>query len=143
MAIVNDPVILDDLILHRDRMKLVDGVSAIDDRHAVCQARLREGGPLQAAEGVSPLLSVELVAQSVAILIGWRSRHERLHGGAGWLVGVREARLQTEPLPLGADLEIEVTLLSTWGTYATAVGTVRLAGAEVAEVEVQVFRPTE
>ncbi len=137
-----DPtIVIEDLILHRDRMKLVDAVIEIDEHHCLCQTTITERWPLQIAGNVRSAIIVELVAQSAGILLRWRRRHERQRGGAGWLVGVRNATFNMQSIPRGVTLGIMSTLLLTRGNYATVLGVVRAGDRVVGQVEVQVFRP--
>ena len=139
-----DPnIVIEDLILHRDRMKLVDAVVEIDEHHCLCQTTITERWPLQIAGNVRSVIIVELVAQSAGILLKWRLRHEQQQGGAGWLVGVRNATFKVQSIPRGVTLGIMSTLLLMRGNYATVLGVVRAGDHVVGQVEVQVFRPEQ
>jgi Predicted 3-hydroxylacyl-(acyl carrier protein) dehydratase len=134
-------IIIDDLIPHRDRMKLIDAVAEIDEQHCVCRTTITDRWPLQIGNHVRSVIIVELVAQSAGILLRWRCRHERFCGSIGWLVGVRKATFREQSMPIGVTLGIMNTLLMMRGTYATVLGVVRSGDRIVGEVEVQVFRP--
>ena len=61
---------IESLIPHRDRMRLIDGVIAVDEERAVTIAHADETWPLYRDGSVDVLVAIELVAQSAALLEG-------------------------------------------------------------------------
>nr|MBF0223692.1 hypothetical protein [Desulfobulbaceae bacterium] len=93
---------IEDLIPHRGHMVLIDHIVEIEKEYAVTAAFVKESWPLLTANGVQPLILVELAAQSAGVCNGWdRITKKGLHSvSMGWLVGVKKAVFNIECIPL-------------------------------------------
>lgn len=134
---------IEDLIPHRDRMKLVDEILEIDDQTARTSSVVTGDWPLAEAGLLSPLILVELVAQTSGVLEGWKARREGKAGTKGWLVGIKKADFLTDAIAPGTVLTTTVRMLYALQTYAVFAGTVEAASKVLARVELQVFRTEE
>lgn len=131
------------LIPHRGRMRLIGEVLAVDDDGAVTSSVVTEGWPLCRDGSVDSLVAIELVAQTAALIEGWK-RHQSGRGGTkGWLVGVKAADFRLPRIPLPATLLTEVRRDYALESYAVFQGTVRLGNEVAAVVTIQAFRPEE
>ena len=132
-----------DLIPHRDRMRLIGEVMAVDDDRAVTLSTVTEEWPLYRDGSVDALVTIELVAQTAAILEGWKRLQSGRGGASGWLVGIKRADFRLPRIGLHAALITETRRDYAMESYAVFEGTVRV-GAEVAAiVSIQAFRPEE
>lgn len=134
---------LDDFIPHRGPMRLVDRLGEVGDDRAEVFAQVREDWPLVADGRTDPVVLIEVVAQAAAALAGYRKRHEERLGGRGWLVGIRRTELTDQSLTVGTELRVEVRVDYQLKEYAVFQGTVTCAGRELAQVEVQTFKPDD
>ncbi len=133
-----------DLIPHRGRMCLIDGIETIDEQHGgVLLTRVGPDWPLVEGDRLDPLVLVEVVAQAAAVLAGWQRRHQERMGGRGWLVGVRRTELPAEPPAVGDVLRVRVQVDYEVEAYAVFKGRVERAGRTLAEVEIQTYRPAD
>jgi predicted hotdog family 3-hydroxylacyl-ACP dehydratase len=128
------------LIPHRDRMKLITEVVAVDQDHAVTSSPVTESWPLVSGGTVDVLLTIELVAQTAAVLEGWKRQQTGRGGAEGWLVGIKRADFHVPDIPLPATLVTEVKRDYAVEGYAVFVGRVSLETKVVAEVSIQAFR---
>ena len=131
------------LIPHRDRMRLLDRVIAVDDEKAVTFATAAEDWPLYRAGSVDILITIELVAQTAALLEGWKRLKSKKGGASGWLVGIKRADFRLPRLPVPADLITEVLRGYALEGYAVFTGTVRHGTEAVASMQIQALRPEE
>ena len=131
------------LIPHRDRMRLVGEVLAVDDDRAVTSSIVSEDWPLYNDGAVDALVTIELVAQTAALLEGWKRQQSGRGGMKGWLVGIKMADFRLPRIPLPATLITEARRDYALEGYAVFEGTVRLGTEVVAVVSIQVFRPEE
>jgi predicted hotdog family 3-hydroxylacyl-ACP dehydratase len=131
------------LIPHRDRMRLIDDVVAVDDERAVASSAVTPAWPLYRDGSVDVLVTIELVAQTAALLEGWKRQQARRGGAKGWLVGIKKADFYWPRIPLPATLTTEVRRDYAVESYAVFEGTVRLGAKVVAVVSIQAFRPEE
>ena len=134
---------IEDLIPHRDRMKLVDEILEINDQTARTSSVVTGDWPLNEAGLLSPLIFVELVAQTAGVHEGWKSRREGKAGISGWLVGIKRADFFTDAIESGTVLTTTVRTLYALQSYAVFAGTVEAASKVLARVELQVFRAEE
>jgi len=135
---------IENLIPHRGRMRLIGEVLTVDDVRALTSSTVSENWPLYRDGAVEPLVAVELVAQTAALLEGWKQRKSGGLGGTkGWLVGVKEADFRMPCIPLSAKLVTEAGRGYAMEGYAVFEGRVRLGSETAATVIIQVFRPEE
>ncbi len=134
---------IETLIPHRDRMRLIAAVLAVDEEKAVTTAVAKESWPLVSGGFVDALIAIELVAQTAALLEGWRRLRTRQGGTTGWLVGIKKAEFRCTPIPVNATLVTEVARSYALEGYAVFTGTVGIGSEEVAALQIQVLRPEE
>lgn len=131
------------LIPHRGRMRLVGEVLAVDDDSAATASAVTEAWPLYRDGSVDSLVAIELVAQTAALIEGWKRQRSGKGGTKGWLVGVKAADFRWPRITLPATLLTEVRRDYAMESYAVFEGTVRLGGEVAAVVTIQAFRPEE
>jgi predicted hotdog family 3-hydroxylacyl-ACP dehydratase len=141
MSTENIPI--EDLIPHRDRMKLVGEILHIDDQTARTSSVVGGHWPLDGTGLLSPLILVELVAQTSGVHEGWKARREGKPGPSGWLVGIKKADFYTDAIGPETVLITTVRTLYALESYAVFTGTVETASNILAQVELQVFRSEE
>lgn len=134
---------IESLIPHRDRMRLLDGVIAVDEERAVTTAHASEAWPLYRDGSVDVLVAIELVAQSAALLEGWKRRRSGKGGAKGWLVGIKSAEFRCARIEVPAVLVTEVRRNYALESYAVFDGIVRAGDDSVAALTLQAFRPEE
>ncbi len=127
------------LIPHRDRMKLIETVVAIDDERATTAATTSEDWPLYRDGSVDILITIELVAQTAALLQGWKQVRSGGGGTRGWLVGIKNAAFNVPRLSVPVTLRTEVAQSCALEGYAAFSGTVRLGDRTVATLNIQAF----
>ena len=100
MDVIED---IEDLIPHRERLKLIDTITFVDQEHAVTRATVKESWPLLSGDAVSAIVLIELAAQTAGVCIGWnqKMKSDGPKGEAkGWLVGIKNARFYVNTIPL-------------------------------------------
>ena len=122
-------------------MLLLDTVLEVDENHAVAETLVKTSWPT-AATGVSPLICVELVAQTIGVCNIWGLM--RVHGENtnrnGWLVSIKKAVFHIETLPFGARLSIRAENGLAYDVFREATGWVYWRNQLVAEVVVQLYQ---
>ena len=139
---LQDDIRIEDLIPHRDRMKLVDEILAVDDTTAVTLSVVSEKWPTAGGGGACAVTLVELVAQTAGICIGWRElrKHGNTKGGRGWLVGIKKAVFMKDPIPLGARVVTSAEKKFSFEGLSEITGTVRIGEEPIADVTLQVVQ---
>jgi predicted hotdog family 3-hydroxylacyl-ACP dehydratase len=134
---------IETLIPHRDRMRFLDAVITVDAEKAVTSATVTEDWPLYAEGSVDILVTIELVAQTAALLEGWKRLQSKRGGATGWLVGIKSADFRCPRLVVPTTLITEVVRSYALEGYAVFTGTVSSGAESVAAMQIQAFRPDE
>ncbi len=97
------------LLPHAPPARLVRGVIAAEAERIVCVAEIPPDHPLAVAGRAPAWLAVEAAAQGAAVLEAL-ARTEDPAPRIGYLVGIREARFTTVPLPVGQPFQVSAQL---------------------------------
>jgi predicted hotdog family 3-hydroxylacyl-ACP dehydratase len=131
----------EELIPHRDRMKLIDTIVEVNDDRCVTCATVTEAWPLCSDGVVDAVVLVELVAQTASAAASWDKRHSEAMGGAGYLVGIKRSSWSRASVPVGTLLTTTVTNEVRRENYGVFVGRVEGDDGLTAEVAVQAVKP--
>ncbi|MBI4633649.1 MAG: hypothetical protein HY742_07150 [Deltaproteobacteria bacterium] len=134
------PLDIEKLIPHRDRMKLINEVIAVNADMAVTSSIVSERWPLCDGSFVDPLVLIEVVAQTAGVHVSWKKGTDKGVGGMGWLVGIKDADFFLDRVSLHTELITTVKNLYSVENYNVLEGTV-LAGIDLlCRIQIQVFR---
>ena len=134
---------IEQLIPHRKRMKLIDEVLEIDDQKVITLSIVNERWPLVYNNTVHPIILIEIVAQTAAVVVGNKKLKESSKGASGYLVGIKTADFFVENIPVGSRLECRVNLLYNLEIYGVFTGTVYSGNEIQGKIEIQVFSPEQ
>jgi predicted hotdog family 3-hydroxylacyl-ACP dehydratase len=134
---------IESLIPHRNRMKLVEKIVHVDHDRAISEATVHDSWPLCKDSAVSPIILIELVAQTAGICIGWKERvnHNSEFGGKGWIVGVKHAVFHMDEISVNTKIITRSEVDFTRHNYAVFLGTASVDSVSAGEIILQVFRP--
>jgi len=133
---------IENLIPHRERLKLIDTIVSVDQEHAVCRATVNESWPLLSGDGVCAILLVELAAQTAGVCIGWNEKMKT--GGPqgearGWLVGIKKAHFHIDKIPLNTCITIRSENRLVVENYKEIAATVHIGQTLVGEIVLQIL----
>ena len=132
--------LIEDLIPHRDRMKLIGTLIEIDDEHCVTQSLATSQWPLCDGKQINSIIIVELVAQTASAFAGWQKRDKEKTGGEGVIVGIKRAVLTVPSIPVGSTLTTSCTLsVNLDDQYAEFEGEVKDDHTSYGRVVLQTF----
>jgi predicted hotdog family 3-hydroxylacyl-ACP dehydratase len=124
-------------------MRFLNTVVTVDTERAVTSATATENWPLYRGGSVDVLVTIELVAQTAALLEGWKRLQSNRGGATGWLVGIKSADFHRPRLGVPSTLITEVVRSYALEGYAVFSGTVSSGSELVAHIQIQAFRPEE
>ena len=133
---------IENLIPHRERLKLIDTIVSVDQEHAVTRATVKENWPLLSGDGVSSIVLVELAAQTAGVCIGWneKMKTDGPQGEAsGWLVGIKKAHFYVDKIPLNTCITIRSENRLVVENYKEIAATARIGKLLVAEIILQIL----
>lgn len=133
---------IENLIPHRERLKLIDTIVSVDQEHAVVRATVKENWPFLSGDGVCAILLVELAAQTAGVCIGWNEKMKI--GGpqgeaSGWLVGIKKAHFYIDKLPFNTCLTIRSENRLVVENYKEITATVHIGQTLVGEIVLQIL----
>jgi predicted hotdog family 3-hydroxylacyl-ACP dehydratase len=130
------------ILPHRGRMLLIDEILELDDDGAATRSVVTERWPFFNGRDVNTIVLIELVAQTAGVHNGWI--RDKLHGPAadkkGWIVGIRQARLMVNAIPLGTELITRAKNKMEFEGFRDIFGTVAMETQIVAEIAIQLLR---
>ncbi len=122
---------IESLIPHREPIKIITEVIELQDDKGWTAAVVNENWPLCDGQSVRCLVLIEAIAQTAAVVAGYKQKKEGGGGGVkGWLVGIKSADFKRDRIPLGTRVSIFVRSVYSLEHYAVIEGTVK-SGDEV------------
>lgn len=134
---------IESLIPHRDRIKMISDVREITPQSAVAEATVNVNWPSYDGKAVSPIVLIEVVAQTGAIIDGYKRKIQGKTGGKGWLVGVKDARFNVAEISLGTRIMASVSNSYSFDKYSVINGIVKAGEEVLAEIVLQAIRMNE
>jgi len=133
---------VEDLLPHRDRMKLVDEIIEVNENWAVTSATVSRQWPLLKDGTVHCLVCIELVAQTAGISNCWDGirKHGEHFVNRGWLVGIKKADFYIDAIPLDTRITTRCENRFEFKGYREIRGTVEIASKVIAEVRLQLMQ---
>lgn len=130
------------LLPHRGRMLLLGEILQADKALAVSRQTVSDQWPLCDDEGVSPIILIELVAQTAGICNGLDrvATHGVEADRKGWLVGIKKTIIEVDRLPLGAEIIVKAKNHFVFDSFREIGGTAHMGERQIAEVVLQVVR---
>jgi predicted hotdog family 3-hydroxylacyl-ACP dehydratase len=136
------PIDIEQLIPHRLPMRLVEAVLRVDNESIKTTAVVRDTWPTAHHGRAQTLMLIELIAQTAAVLQGWREGQEGKPGIGGLLVGIPKAKPKTATIPIGTPLVCSVHITHGVQNYLAFTGQVEDADLVLwLTGSIQAFRP--
>jgi predicted hotdog family 3-hydroxylacyl-ACP dehydratase len=131
---------IEEFIPHREPIRIISEVIEINDDFAITGAVVKSSWPLYDGKTVNSLVFIEAIAQTAALVEGYKKKKQGKAGAKGWLVGIKNAEFKLAALPVNTRVVIEVKSLYSFDNYGVIEGVVK-AGEDVLVVAVlQAFR---
>lgn len=134
---------VEEYLAQRGRMKLLDAVLHVDGQGAEASSLVTEHWPLFEAGSVSPLVIVELVAQTAGVSIRWlemQGSGGRDKGGAGLIVGIKEAVFHVSSIQVQSQIITWAGKRHAYGSYSEFQGHCKVGEQILGEATIQVLR---
>jgi len=132
----------EDILPHRDGMLLVGSIIDVNDSGAVTWSVVSDKWPFSDGQKVRAIVLIELVAQTAGIHNGWI--REKKYGPTadkkGWIVGIRQARLAVDAIPLNTGLIARTENRMVFDGFRDIYGSVEWESNIIAEIMLQLLR---
>jgi predicted hotdog family 3-hydroxylacyl-ACP dehydratase len=131
---------IEDYIPHREPILIISEVIEINEEFAITGAVVKSSWPLFDGEGVNSLVIIEAIAQTAALVEGYKKKKQGKAGVKGWLVGIKSAEFKQASLPVDTRVVITVKSLYSFDNYGVIEGTVKCGNDVVAVAVLQALR---
>lgn len=133
---------VEDLLPHRGRMKLVDEIIEVDEESAVTRSKVNDQWPFFDGKGVSPIVLIELVAQTAGICNCWNGIREQGEQFVrkGWLVGIKHSRFLVDAIPLDTLVTTSIRNLFKVENFREVAGTASIDSKVAGEITLQLVQ---
>ncbi len=133
---------IEQLIPHRGSMKLVQEIVEVGGSRCVTAATVSSNWPTCRNGDVSPIVLVELAAQTAGVSIGWQELHsKRPSGKVGWLVGIKKADFYRERIAVNTRILVTIEQSRSEASYTVITGEARVDSELIGKMELQIFCP--
>ncbi len=136
---------LDHLLMHRPPMRLLDRAISISEHEAVAELTVREDIPFIApGRGLPAYAGLELMAQSIGLIDGFKCYCEGLPPKIGFLLGCRRYTTACDTFAIGSRLIVTVQMVFNGGEmYSFECRIADPEGRELAKASLNVFAPRD
>lgn len=134
---------IDSLIPHREPIKIVSEVLDLQDDSGIAVATVNPTWPLYEGDGVNSLVLIEAIAQTAAIIEGYKRNKQGKGNVKGWLVGIKSAEFNVANIPVNTRLTIFVNSKYSFDNYAVVEGIIKTGEDILATIVLQALRLNE
>jgi predicted hotdog family 3-hydroxylacyl-ACP dehydratase len=134
---------IESLIPHREKIKIISGILEIKETTAIGTAVVNPEWPLYDGNSVNSLVLIEAIAQTMAIVEGYKRRQQGKSGLKGWLVGIKSAEFNTNIIPVNTNLIIMIESKYSFDNYGVLEGVVKTGEKILATATLQALRLNE
>ena len=134
---------IESLIPHREKIKIISGVLEIKETTAISTAVVNPNWPSYDEGEVNSLVLIEAIAQTAAIVEGYKRKQQGKDGVKGWLVGIKSAEFKVAKIPVNTNLIIMIENKYSFDNYAVVEGTVKTDEKILATATLQALRLNE
>ena len=131
---------IESYIPHRDPIRLISEVLEIEENTGITVATVKSDWPLCDGKEINPLILVETVAQTAALIEGHKRKKQGKTGAKGWLVGIKNAEFNVARIPVDTRLVISVISKYSFDNYGVVEGIVKSGEKVVATMVLQALR---
>ena len=131
------------LIPHREPMKIITEAIELAGNTGSAAAVVNERWPLCDGKTVNSLVFIEAIAQTSALIEGYKRMQSGKDGTKGWLVGIKSAEFRTAAVPVGTRITVTVSSLSAFDHYGVIEGVVKSGDEILLSAVLQAIRLNE
>lgn len=116
---------IENLIPHRKKIRIINEVLDVQENSAISSTVVDSDWPLFDGEAVNSLVLIEAIAQTAAIIEGYKRKQRGKSGVKGWLVGIKNAEFIEAKIPVNTKLIIMLESKHSYDNYGVVEGTVK------------------
>ncbi len=137
------PLPLDGIIPQMPPMRLVDTIDKLAERSAGCSVSIKEGMPFADENGsIDNVAYLEMMAQSIAALNGFRNIGKSDTAPEGYLLGAKKLIINSEAM-VGERLSVFVFKYASYGDFGIVKAIVKRNNEVLATGEIKIWHKTD
>jgi len=141
--IISLPLPVDRIIPQMPPMRIIDTVDKLAERSALCSVLIKEEMPFIEKDGsVDHVAYLEMMAQSIAALNGFRNMDSSDTAPEGYLLGARDLKIKGKAYS-GDKLKIMVFKFARYGGFGIVKGVVKRDNEILSEGEIKIWHKTD
>jgi predicted hotdog family 3-hydroxylacyl-ACP dehydratase len=116
---------IESFIPHREPIKIITEIIELNDNDGIASAVVNEHWPLCEGWAVRSLVLIEAIAQTAALVEGYKRKKQGKDGTKGWLVGIKSAEFKQDFIELDTRITVFVRSLYAFEQYGVIEGIVK------------------
>lgn len=116
---------IEKLIPHRAPIRIITEVIEMNDDSGITSAVVNQNWPLCDGRHVRSLVLIEAIAQTAALLEGYKRQKAGKSGVKGWLVGIKSAEFSRDLIAVNTRVVVQVQSLYAFDAYGVIEGVVK------------------
>ena len=134
---------IESLIPHREPIKIISKVLDIQEDFAIATAVVNPNWPLFDGDAADSLVLIEAIAQTAALVEGYKRSKQGKAGVKGWLVGIKNAEFNVAKIPVDTQLTVFVNSKYSFDNYGVVQGIIKTGEDILATIVLQALRFNE
>jgi predicted hotdog family 3-hydroxylacyl-ACP dehydratase len=131
---------IESVIPHREPIKIITQAIELQDDAGTAAAVVNERWPLFDGRTVHSLVLIEAVAQTAALVEGYKRKKKGQDAVKGWMVGIKSAEFHRELLALQTRITVSIKSQYSLDDYAVINGIVTAENETLLTAVLQVIR---
>lgn len=137
------PLKLDKIIPQMPPMRMIDSIDKLAERSAECTALIKDGMPFAEKDGsIDNVAFLEMMAQSIAALNGFRNMEESDCAPEGYLLGAKKLVVNSKAM-VGDRLSVYVFKYAKFGGFGIVKGIIKRDEKVLASGEIKIWHKTD
>jgi predicted hotdog family 3-hydroxylacyl-ACP dehydratase len=131
---------IESVIPHREPIKIIEEATELQDNSGTAVAVVNERWPLFDGRTVHSIVLIEAIAQTAALVEGYKRKKRGQDSIKGWLVGIKSAEFHRDVLALQTPITVSISSRSSFDDYAVINGTVTSGNETLLTAVLQAIR---
>jgi len=140
----SDELSIDDFIVHRPPMRLLDHIVSVSETEALAETIVRSDNPFfEPGRGLPAYVGLEMMAQAIALIDGKKRRSSGLPANIGFLLGSRRFVSRRKSFAENEKLSVTVSMVFCDGAMFSFDCRLNDEQGEVATANLKVYAPRD
>ena len=131
---------IESMIPHREPIRVITEVIDLKDESGIAACVVNDRWPLCDGRAVSALVLIEAIAQTSALVEGYKRKISGKDALKGWLVGIKSAEITRDAVAIDTRITVSVNQSYSFERYAVIEGVAKAGDEILLKATLQVLR---